>query len=261
MALEGGQLVGAVTLGENWVHPSRWTCAIEVAPVHRRRGIGTALLNDARGLRPDVSVLAGKVRPDDLAASGFARSVGARVVQHTPGLFVAPTSPELARWCEAATHVDVNVTSLTSVSRQDLAAAFAEQYRWVHASWSPVGPGPGLGRMAAALTAQADMSLSAAAWRNGRMSALVTVLGGRDRAVEVVAETVTAEEPGGRRLLAATLAHAFAACAERGIEVAELDGHVTDPHLHPLLDGLPSIGARPLDNVELRLDRAGHSGC
>jgi hypothetical protein len=106
--------------------------------------------------------------------------------------------------------------------------------------------------MAAELTARADLSLSSATWRHGRLSALVTAFPGPDRTVESVAETVAADEPDGRRLLAATLAHAFAACAERGIEIVELDGHVTDPHLYPLLDGLPSIGAHPLDVVELR---------
>lgn len=58
---DDGLVVGAGTIAVNAVHPTRYNAAVEVAPDHRRRGIGASLLSALRRLRSEPLPLAGKV--------------------------------------------------------------------------------------------------------------------------------------------------------------------------------------------------------
>lgn len=250
VATIGEELVGAVTVAVNQVHPGRFTCAIDVAQAHRRNRIGTRLLAEARGLRPDDRPLASKVRPSNPAATGLLRAGGGRTYQRCLGQVVDPSAAEVRSWCQKMGG-DVTVTSLTDVAPATIAAAWAQLYCWQHADWSPVGDGAALTQYAADAAREADPQLSAAAWKGARMTALVTVFREPEQSVEIVAETVTAEEPDGMKHLAVALARSLTACAAVDVRRAEFDGHVTDPHLAEVLGGLPTIGGNPLDLVEV----------
>lgn len=74
VAEENDAVVGAVTLGRNWVHPDRYTCVVEVAPEKRQRGLGRRPMGPRRlgagrpGARPHRDVRAGE-RPIAIAYS------------------------------------------------------------------------------------------------------------------------------------------------------------------------------------------------
>ena len=72
-----------------------------------------------------------------------------------------------------------------------------------------------------------------------------------DDGLEIVAETIRPTQPQGEELVAgavATLLERFARC---GGSRVYLDGHVTDPHLQPVLDRIPHSGTTPLDLSEI----------
>ena len=87
----------------------------------------------------------------------------------------------------------------------------------------------------------------AGTWVGGRLAfAFPTAEGGFD----VVAETVDEDEPSGTHLLAQAVAFVLAGAAERG-GLVKFDGHVTDPHLHPILASLPHHRTNPVELMEL----------
>lgn len=81
IAEDDGLVVGAGTIAVNAVHPTRYNAAVEVAPDHRRRGIGASLLSALRRLRSEPLPLAGKVRERDIAARAFVTVSGGRPYQ------------------------------------------------------------------------------------------------------------------------------------------------------------------------------------
>lgn len=238
VAVAGGEVVGAVTVARNRFHPGRWSAVIEVAPDHRRRGLGSLLLRRAREVRPDGRPLAGKVRPST-PADGFVRTAGGRAYQH----------------CTCARVGTGGVTGRAASTLEerpvpDLGDLLVAQYRWVHAAWSPVSPDAPVSTLAAVLTGDVRTDLSAASWSDDHPAALAVVFPGAGAWV-VLAETVHEQQPDGDRHHAAAVSRALAACAEAGIGEVEFDGHVTDPHLHLLLQQLPRLGTDPLDLVEV----------
>ncbi|SDG31826.1 GNAT family N-acetyltransferase [Klenkia brasiliensis] len=236
VAVEDGEPVGAVTVARNRVHPGRWIVSIEVAPARRRRGLGTLLLDLARELRPDDRPLSAKVRPHR-AGGAFARAAGARTYQHCE---CAQVRPE-ARASTALT--------LTERPVPDLGALLSAQYRWVHAAWSPLDEGMA-GWLGGALAADVLSDLSAVSWAGGRPAALAVAFPGAPH-LALLAETVDEHQLDGDRHLEAAVHRALTACAQAGVELVEFDGHVTDPHLHPLLQRLPRAGEDPLHLVEV----------
>src|SRR3954468_17964032 len=72
-ALEGAEVVGLAGVTESRLHPTHLSLAVEVHPEHRRRGVGTALVQNlgADG-RPGLA----RVFTDDEAATGFVRALG-----------------------------------------------------------------------------------------------------------------------------------------------------------------------------------------
>jgi len=74
-----GNVVGAISVLRNPLHSGRFSVSIEVRPDHRRQGIGTALVEVARGLRPEPLPLSAKAHTTDLAAMALLQAVGGRV--------------------------------------------------------------------------------------------------------------------------------------------------------------------------------------
>lgn len=251
IACRGRQVVGAATLASNRIHPGRYSCAVEVAPAHRRTGIGRQLLETVRAQRPEPRPLAGKVYADDPAATALAAGGGATVYQRCPCPRLDLRNAEVRRWCTTR-ESQYEVTRPEAASHDQLVAAFAQQYTWVHEPWSPVGPPAALAEVATALVAEADLTQGAVAWAGGQPAALVLAFREPDSTVDLVAETVRADQPDGHGLLTAAVARALRRAYDDGVTTVTFDGHDTDPHLAPLVRDLPATTTRPLLLMELR---------
>ena len=244
----GGAVVGAVTVGRNWVHPDRYTCALEVAPAQRRRGIGRLLVEHARSVRPEPRPLNAKVRERDAAARGLATALGAVPYQRAPCPQVDPASAEIRAWCAQSA---ADVTSLEALGPAGVATAFADVYRWIHDGWAPVGSEHALAAMSELVTADADLALSCGLWRDGPLVAAAFAFREEPERVECVLETIRRDEADGVAAVAAVLAGVLTAAHDAGLHEVELDGHDTDPHLAPVVVTLPPHKDDPLLVVEL----------
>jgi GNAT superfamily N-acetyltransferase len=247
VAEEHGEVVGAVTLGRNYVHPARYSCAFEVGPAHRRRGLGRQLVAAARELRPEPLPLSAKVREHDRAGMALMTALGGRVYQRSPCPVVRTGDDATTEWCTA--HAGAG-RPMTDVEPAELAIAFADMYRWLHEGWSPVGSATALAEVSASMISELDHEVSAGVRRDGRLSAVAFAFPGAD-GIECVAETMSREEPDGAAALAAAIAACLMSAADAGIDSVEFDGHVVDPHLAPLVETLPIYSSHPLLLVEL----------
>lgn len=221
----------------------------EVAPADRRRGIGTQLLTAIRAVRPERRPLSTKVRPGNIAAQGFLTCIGSRVYQRCRGVAVDPRDPAVRRWV-AQQAVD-RCADLSGLTPASLAAVFARQYAWVHASWSPVGDADLLAQVAAEEVSEADLSMSFGAWVADRLVAVAVAFAfPSEVGLEIFAETVEPDVPDGVRLVATVVAAVLEPATRCG-GLVRFDGHVSDPHLHPVLLEIPWHGADRVELVEV----------
>lgn len=122
-------------------HPQRLWLFVEVAPDHRREGIGRELVSRLRAAAREagapVEALRTRVTPGS-TGEGFARSLGfadamrSRVVRVDPGALPAPTLGQNADGSDAEAVADLATGSV------ELTRAVESFYREVHA-WDPVG--------------------------------------------------------------------------------------------------------------------------
>lgn len=165
----------------------------------------------------------GFVDSEELA---FADGLGARTIQVVPPARIATRHRAKLRALDS-------IVAATEVPRADIEAANAETYEWIHAAWSPVGPG-----FANALNEDLWDELdpeatSVALDAQGRI--LGMAMGYQDSDPPVVtAETVQMGQVGGERLVEACIRRTLDVYAGRGVDEVEFDGHVTDPHLMPV---------------------------
>ena len=125
VAREGSGPVGVATVCESRWHPRRLWVSVEVASRHRRRRIGSALLEALRaasGGRP----LRGKVFADGPAA-GFAAAHGFQVIQRSRTVRLDPSLPPTPQMA-----VDFDAEA------QAVAAALLDVYLRTH-EWDPPG--------------------------------------------------------------------------------------------------------------------------
>ena len=160
---------------------------------------------------------------------------------------VRPGDEAVRAWCAAHTGA---AGAMTGADRRELGAAFADLYRWIHESWSPVGSGAALAEVSAGMVSDLDDDLSSGVWRGDRLVAAAFVF--RDGArLECVAETMRRDEPDGIGALGAAVARTLTAAAAAGIAAVEFDGHDSDAHLAPLVATLPAAYPHPLLLVAL----------
>jgi hypothetical protein len=69
---------------------------------------------------------------------------------------------------------------------------------------------------------------------------------------DVVAETLDEAEPFGSELLADAVATVLRTAARYADAHVEFDGHLTDPHLQPVVDRIPHLTANPIDLIEIQ---------
>lgn len=99
--------------------------------------------------------------------------------------------------------------------------------------------------------ADLDRTLSAAAWHGDRLAAVVFAFSTPTH-IEVVAETLDEAEPDGEHQLAQAIAFMLNAVRrQRRSHLVAVDGHVTDPHLHPVVGSIPALTTNPLHLIEI----------
>jgi hypothetical protein len=128
---------------------------------------------------------------------------------------------------------------------------WVEQYLCVHAEWSPAAIGP-LREIAVEMVADADPGLNVVKVDlGGAVTSATWAFPEDDRSVSIVAEAVRPAVPRGVEHVAAGLATCFERLRARQVSRAELDGHVSDPHLGPVAASLPAVHAEPVVLVEV----------
>jgi len=249
VAERAGHVIGAATVATNRVHDGRLLCAVEVAE-QRRRGLGSMLLTAARQGAPDPRPFAAKVAPGS-PGHHFVNASGGGTYQRCDGATLDPSSAEVQAWSAGVGVPDgALVGSLEGWARERLVAGFAKQYLWLHGQWAPVTSVDALVDVARSTIDEHDAALGSASVIDDRLAALVLAFplatsGSRwwpkPRAGTSRTATCCSRRPW-RNVRAA---------AATGVMTIELDGHVIDPHLHPMLQGAPRYATNPLLLVEL----------
>lgn len=235
VAEQDGAIVGAGSLLFNDLHPDRYPTSIEVAPTHRRLGLGRELLAELLELRPDRSrPLESKVREQAFDIRAFWAE--ARTYQRCACPVIDPDDPAVRAWILA------NAGSARGLV--DAAVHFAQLYRWLHQEWSPVSSDEVLHRVADELAAEADLERSSLGLTDGEPAAAVFAFAD-PTGWDCVAETLTPD--GDEQALRAALARTLS----RLDRPVEFDGHDSDPHLAGLLAELPWVASDPLLLIEI----------
>ena len=244
-----GSVLAAATVVVNSLHSGRMPGAIEVSPAWRRRGVGTLLLSQIAALRPDPRrPLSCKLRADDTAAMAFVSHAGGRIYQRCPGIIVDTSHRDVQQWVTA--QPKARCTDLTGVQTDALVAAFADLYTWTHRDWSPVSNTEELQAVSRAEICDADPALSTGAWEGDRLAALALAFP-RDNGIDVVAEAVHPQQAGGQQLVAGSIAAVLAKFTLRGGGRVHFDGHISDPHLQPVLEHIPQAATQAVNLVEI----------
>lgn len=238
IAERDGTLVGVATLAERSLHPQRDACAIDVHPAFRRQGVGSALLGSLRELHPMRFPVMTKhaLTTVSLPAIHFLAAHRATVYQVVPGFTIdldrATSRPGSAH------PLGITITSMRDIPPETIELIFVAMYHWTHEHWNPVSSRAELQTAARREVTDVDPALSSIAWRNGEAVAAVFVFPGNDGEAEIAAETVHRDAPDGHRILNAALQHAIECARAAGFRRLLFDGHVSDPHLYPIVDRL-----------------------
>jgi GNAT superfamily N-acetyltransferase len=132
-----GSVGGVGTLVGSARHPTRLFVVIAVAPELRRRGIGTALLDELVALADGRPLLA-RTRESDRASLAFLRARGFGPLMRNRTGVVDPRDPRVARWVGAQDAITLD----SRASQEEIARAHEDAYRWEHESWSPTSTRP-----------------------------------------------------------------------------------------------------------------------
>ena len=203
-----------------------------VDPAFRMRGHARDMFSHLSRLRAvDIPFMARGYANEDRMM--FLRALGARTIQIVP-----PAHIDVAARSSLRPHPAVQ--SGASAGWADVRAANADVYEWTHASWSPVGEGFA-SPLNEGLEDDLDLEATSVAVVKGRIVANCMVY--RDSLPPIVtAETTQADCPDGERLVEGCVRRSLDVLAARGVERAEFDGHVTDPHFLPVWTRLAPTG-------------------
>jgi GNAT superfamily N-acetyltransferase len=233
------EIRGAVTAAHHSVHRGQYVLALTVAPAHRRRGLGRELVAEGLRMRTEPLPMTTQFLGSDEAGAALVRAVGGEIVQTTPR-FVA--DPAVMRgWADAQSiPPGVTVGDLTAVPAAELAVAHRDLYLWQHEDWcAPPIWLPAVTAHAEAAVAVTRPELSSGARVGDRLAAFAIVIDEPGGGLMLISETVRRAEPDGIALVAAVVSDALRRLADAGVREVEFDGHVTDPHLHPVTQTFP----------------------
>ncbi|UFU04315.1 GNAT family N-acetyltransferase [Ruania suaedae] len=134
VAEENGAFLGAAVVLEGVLHPGRLWLYVEVSPDHRRRGVGTELVERIREVPAPSGVRAVRARfaSGSSAAEGFAAALGLEPIHRSRQVLVRPGA------------LDLPALEATGPALEDLATGSVELTKLVvvfydatHASWDP----------------------------------------------------------------------------------------------------------------------------
>lgn len=169
---------------------------------------------------------------------------GARVYQQCPPLELDAATAQVSRWCRD--HATLPVLSLRGC---DVAQLWSEWYEVIHRGWSPSAPVDQLCELFVDLAAEIDPDRSVRCVVDGTTVAVAFVFPGDDPP-EILTEALLPDHPQAREAVGSCMAAALAAAGG----VVRFDGHVGDPHFHPLWATVPGVYAGegdPLDLLEI----------
>lgn len=133
----------------------------------------------------------------------------------------------------------------------DLATTWTILYEVVHASWSPTVDRASLLELFTPMLAEElDAEHTVLSLVDDELVAACFVFAGEDPVLEVVAEALLPGHPRARAAVGGGMARVLSMAQGRPVE---FDGHLSDPHFFPVLQGLPDVqtGSTPLDLLEL----------
>lgn len=249
VAEDADGVLGMGTMLLSNVHRDSFYCEIQVEPESRRSGVGRTLFEALIDCTPTAYPILARAMTSQPGRLAFAEAMGFDVLMRCPSPQLHPAAPATRNWIEQHPNpADVAVVTAGERSFEEFLDAWAELYVWIHEDWSPtVNRETVRALFAASGMADVDFELSQVAIVDGRIAALACVLPDQwDNRSFLVTETVSRRLPDGIRILGATIAAALRACAARGINLVEFDGHVVDPHYYPLARTLPISGSDPL---------------
>src|SRR5699024_7587901 len=254
----GARVIGVGRIGPNPVHPARDLVELEIAPEHRRRGHGTALLHELG--KYSGKPLASKAAPGS-ERELFLRTLGAVTCLEVP----------LLRLAVAAVHDGhdggARAVPWSDLPREQVTDALTDRYLWQHASWSPTAARdvvrPVVGEE---FYEDSSHEHSIAVVRDGQITALADLYrGGADvedgegsaggpgagLSREGSLEAVDAAAPHARADVALCLAALLEQLRAVGVTSLDLDNHPTDPHTAPLLATLDREEVDPVLLLEV----------
>lgn len=249
VAEEDGEVLGMGTMLLSNVHRDSFYSEIQVEPEVRRHGVGRALFDALVECTPAPYPILTRAMASQPVRQAFARSLGFDVLMRCPSPQLHPGSLATSHWIEQhPTPSGVQIVAAEERSFEEFLDAWVDLYVWIHEEWSPTVDRSTVHQLfAASGMADVDFELSRVAVVDGRIAALACVLPDQwDNRSFMVTETAHRRQARGTQILAATIAAALRACAERGIHFVEFDGHVVDPHYYPLSQTFPITGSDPL---------------
>lgn len=263
---DDGTILGTAIAMPNRVHAVRAGLLVAVAPEHRRRGIGSALVGGLR--RSGVGPFAVKA-DEDTDELAFWRSLDAESYQVCPPQRVDAGDTVVQGWARrhapgagarpeplGAGHPDTSpavVLAGTEVPFDALLDAITDRFVWQHASWSPVRSRDAAREaMDEELRSGTDLAGTRVVMRGGALTAVCDLYTDEWPGRRVCcAEAVDPALPHAREDVASVMAGVLAHVGANGGGVLEFDGHVTDPHFAPLLRTIPGVTGRACHLLEV----------
>lgn len=247
-----GEPVGMALSTPNAIHPTRDLLLVYVRPPFRRRGIATALVDRIRphaGSPFSVKAYAGT------GDHAFAVALGGVVYQTCPPMTVPTSHAGVREW--ALRHRGETVAG-TELPIDAVVDCWVTEYEVCHASWSPTAPREVLEeRLSGIVTDETDLARSRFSLDGDTIVAGCFLHPEEPRDVygdsrgghaEATVATPLVDHPVARSGLAACIADVL--LEADGIDIG-FDGHVTDPHFHPLLVTIPGVAGETLHLLEL----------
>jgi Acetyltransferase (GNAT) domain len=249
VAEDRGEVLGMGTVLLSNVHRDSYYCEIQVEPEVRRQGVGRAIFEALLDCTPAPYPILSRSMASEPGRLAFAQALGFTVLMRCPSPQLHPGALATGHWIEQhPVPRGVTVVPAQTRSFEEFLDAWVDLYVWIHEDWSPtVARDTVYELFAASEMADVDFELSRVAVLDNKIVALAAVLPDPwDNRAFLVTETVQRRVLNGTAILAATIAEALRACAQRGVQLAEFDGHVVDPHYFPLSQTLPITGCDPL---------------
>ena len=140
VATEDDRVVGGGTILGSALHPTRLFVVVIVGGSHRRRGVGTLLLERLVELG-DARPLIARVREHDDPGLAFLGAHGFELLMRNRVGVVDPQDRRVRAWEAGALRTGITLAP-SDRAREEVARLHEAAYRREHASWAPVATRP-----------------------------------------------------------------------------------------------------------------------